>query len=834
MGLGLALSGGGFRATLFHLGVISFLRDTKQLQRVTHISAVSGGSILAAHVVLNWEKYVSEDDAAFRAAVDELLGFIRADVRGRIYRRLPGAMLRRFTIPKMSFAQVWRQSATDLLRHYYSSYLYHGASLASLKYSRKLDPDKPRPALFLLTTNLTDGSQCSFQAAGFCNEDKEQLVATETFPLSDAVAASSAFPGLFPPVLITSDVFGVPESELGHPKILLTDGGVYDNLGVRKFHRLLSNEANNIEYVLVSDASARFAWNNGAGFLEPLRTSLRASDILTKRIHDLETTMACGQKFIRINISETVDRERDSCALFPNIQKQLSSIRTDLDAFNDLEIFTLVRHGYCVTRAALRERGVTVDTNGTGPWDPLPQSKDLHLKRLQQTRNLEQVRKAVSHSSRRKLRVLSMSDRASRIQAALLVLIVLAYFFAPAIWNRLAAPRRNQALKTKIEAALPRLEKQYINELRRRGTPQDGTTSGFISLPLNVAKITVESWTTSQVVYARLKSGDLEAGEADQLANAIHNRFGFDKKTSQDWVPEEKGWYTRPGLKQFQVEPGLYTAGAIAMLLRREDLSPEPREQLLGHFRDIQDHLKKFDRYPQGIFDVFARQRTRDIHSMYSTTIALMMLLEVRRSGLQWGTANDQLDQSIRAMFQWLVTQYDRESAVHGWRGFDSPKERNDVSEGLTLQIYTTLMDVEKAMGLKVPDEFYQDMESLLLSHSLHDGPLSVGRTFIDVFPPQTKPSDCSCPLADPDPEAKTKEEHNEASIVFLWRPWAIRSARLLLQHFEQSGASAGRQLAVRQVLDRILEDGQQTLIRDQSDYTFVSAEMLTGLSPLD
>ena len=54
---GLALSGGGFRASLYHLGLIRFLRDAGILSQVTHITAVSGGSILAAHLVLNWERY---------------------------------------------------------------------------------------------------------------------------------------------------------------------------------------------------------------------------------------------------------------------------------------------------------------------------------------------------------------------------------------------------------------------------------------------------------------------------------------------------------------------------------------------------------------------------------------------------------------------------------------------------------------------------------------------------------------------------------------------------------------------------------------------------------
>ena len=47
---GLALSGGGFRAVLYHLGLVRFLRDAGILSRVTHISSVSGGSVIGAHL----------------------------------------------------------------------------------------------------------------------------------------------------------------------------------------------------------------------------------------------------------------------------------------------------------------------------------------------------------------------------------------------------------------------------------------------------------------------------------------------------------------------------------------------------------------------------------------------------------------------------------------------------------------------------------------------------------------------------------------------------------------------------------------------------------------
>src|ERR1700722_1486675 len=84
--LALTLSGGGLRATLYHLGVLRFLQQQKVLERVTHICSVSGGSILAAHLVLNWDSYTKDEQ--FDAIAEKLIEFTRGDVRGRIVRRI--------------------------------------------------------------------------------------------------------------------------------------------------------------------------------------------------------------------------------------------------------------------------------------------------------------------------------------------------------------------------------------------------------------------------------------------------------------------------------------------------------------------------------------------------------------------------------------------------------------------------------------------------------------------------------------------------------------------------------------------------------------------------
>src|SRR4051812_30862231 len=125
--LGLALSGGGFRATLYHLGLIRFLRDAGLLSSVTHISSVSGGSILGAHLALNWDRYTGSAND-FDSAAAEVLAFVRLDVRNRIVRRIPFASacqgLRRLGLRAPSR----RWSRAGLLEAYYQSDLYGDTS----------------------------------------------------------------------------------------------------------------------------------------------------------------------------------------------------------------------------------------------------------------------------------------------------------------------------------------------------------------------------------------------------------------------------------------------------------------------------------------------------------------------------------------------------------------------------------------------------------------------------------------------------------------------------------------------------------------------------------
>src|SRR5262245_16381728 len=209
MRIGLALSGGGFRATLYHLGLIRFLCDAGILRHVTDITAVSGGSIFAAHLGLHWGRY-NGSPSEFDAAASELLQFIRLDVRNRIVRRFPlGFALRG---PRRLFGLSNRRlTRTGLLEYHYEKFLYGDTSLFQL-------PESPR--LHLLATNLTEGRLCSFHRDGLwmiCREGGQSYridrtrIGLATVPM--AVAASSAFPGFFPPLELTGADVGARSGE---------------------------------------------------------------------------------------------------------------------------------------------------------------------------------------------------------------------------------------------------------------------------------------------------------------------------------------------------------------------------------------------------------------------------------------------------------------------------------------------------------------------------------------------------------------------------------------------------------------------------------------------
>jgi predicted acylesterase/phospholipase RssA len=367
--LGLALSGGGFRATLFHLGVLRFLKDVGRLKDVSDIASVSGGSILAAHLTLNWERYTGTDEQ-FDEAANEVVKFVQFDVRNYIVRRLPLQFPLRL-LAKLTRRPVRHLTANTILERCYAKHLYGDRCLYELPKT---------PALHMLATNVSNGGLSVFNRNGLFIQQRTQdgeirfdHIPTKIASIPRVVGASSAFPGFFPPVEITAADLGVREGEF--PTEYFTDGGVFDNLGIRAFS-WLKFQGEQIDEVIVSDAGKPFQILSDSA-LGIVGQSMRATDILWDRVWQLERENFGKQKgFVFVPITDTVE-ESEVPTLHPVIQAEVQSIRTDLDRFSDEEINALAQHGYEVARKVYRQQheadaGPFTDQHG---WAPIAKKR---------------------------------------------------------------------------------------------------------------------------------------------------------------------------------------------------------------------------------------------------------------------------------------------------------------------------------------------------------------------------------------------------------------------------------------------------------------------------
>ena len=409
MKIALCLSGGGFRAMLFHLGVIRRLARAGRLADVVRIDAVSGGSILAAHLALHWAEYCRDAEAASR----ELVALARRDLRGRIVRRrllslLCGMPLLRRAVGFLSssLGRQLRLRVTDLLEREYSR-LFRDAPLQTLCPAGVPSP----PDIYLHTTSLTLGRPCAFAIR--CEQDRSRrarfLIAPPSAPtlpgaqetlgpysadgvgIALAVAASSAFPPMFQPVELTADVLGDPA--LPGPQAL-TDGGVFDNLGV---HWQLGDRPA-VDYTLISDADGGLVPNTASGFRSILTRNIRSSDILMFRNASLQRTAAgldlgtearrahaFGATAHTIPIAPTTPLKHHHVD-GPQKQGALRDIRTDLDAFSATEISHLLAHGWAVADAVMREAGIAAGDEVPPP--DLPAAVEIKVLRRSSSRRL--------------------------------------------------------------------------------------------------------------------------------------------------------------------------------------------------------------------------------------------------------------------------------------------------------------------------------------------------------------------------------------------------------------------------------------------------------------
>jgi NTE family protein len=243
-GIGLCLSGGGYRAMLFHLGVLRTINRLGLLRDLRRISSVSGGSITAGTLGCHWSS-LKFDDRGCAANLDEVVGApIRAlasttvDVRAILYSLLPLA------------------HASDSVSAAYRRLLVGDAT------TDDLPSDDQGPRFVFNAANAQTGVLFRFSRP-YMADWKLGVWENPRVPLARVMAASSAFPPFLSPFVLrpTSDpsqpdqAFVAADPALHRKlsrRITLTDGGVYDNFGLETVQK-------RVRTVIVSDAGMRLS-----------------------------------------------------------------------------------------------------------------------------------------------------------------------------------------------------------------------------------------------------------------------------------------------------------------------------------------------------------------------------------------------------------------------------------------------------------------------------------------------------------------------------------------------------------------------------------------------
>ena len=367
-GSALCLSGGGYRAALFHLGAARRLNELGILGRLDTISAVSGGSILAN--LLADPRLRFPDPHGDPGTVG---GF--EDHVAEPLRRLASRNVR--TPALLSKLKPWNWFADSVAVRAMADELAETIEW----WSKPLrDNDVSGPAVVTGATEVAYGVDWVFEDPtahrphGRVGDYRLGYAAPPaSLRMADIVAASCAFPPFFGPMVLHGDAMRLTG---GHPglespqeraairrHVRLTDGGVYDNLALEpvwKSHRT----------VLVSDGGGVFRARTERTVVGRM---LRILAIATAGGQSLRTRWlhASFARGVVTGASWALDAVVDGC--YPRRTTELiNAVRTDLDAFSDAEQKILERHGYLVADATVRAHApdlVAIDAPSRPPHE---------------------------------------------------------------------------------------------------------------------------------------------------------------------------------------------------------------------------------------------------------------------------------------------------------------------------------------------------------------------------------------------------------------------------------------------------------------------------------
>lgn len=369
--IALALSGGGFRASIFHLGMLRRLAELGWLPEVDVISTVSGGSIVGAFAVQRWNSFLAAggDAKAFETVIST--PFVeRVQAHNFLLKWLVSSW--RWPFRKISSKAFTRtQAAAEL----FDDIFFDGQRCDSLP---------SRPVLIINATNLQSIRAWRFTKFGMGDSRVGHATwRTKALKLSVCVGASAAFPPVFPPVRIVRGdyTFAAPiyqESPLSeYPLIPLSDGGVYDNSGLEALTKSVKVPGYDeliepAELLVVSDGGAPANYEFDASGIPALSDAVllyRVDGISRQQVSALRTRslmtefMKGNMRGILAGLASSVrnmpaDKYRQycetvnlTCQMPEDLLLPLRRLRTSLDRFNRIETEALMYHAYSLTDA---------------------------------------------------------------------------------------------------------------------------------------------------------------------------------------------------------------------------------------------------------------------------------------------------------------------------------------------------------------------------------------------------------------------------------------------------------------------------------------------------
>ena len=397
----IAFSGGGFRATLYHLGVLLVLLENRIVDMHSAIVGVSGGAILAAHWAQRRQLILQPASDGNGASITPILNFVKdltklvqSDLRGRVFRRffiewsLIGTVSMGVGIGVWAFVNRDFDFVLNFFRHFYFDFnvvgmngptftalsfvaavtafvvliigkltgTFAGSLTATLESQyerlfRNAQLSTLGDNVFLTGTSLTDGGLFvagNSQTAIYDMDGTQTALNPEPRQrVAKFVCASSAFPPAFKPVKIR---FPKETNRVSH---FVTDGGVFDNLGIRALRKRDGNPLDpttdfGTRYTIVSDAGRPRQDRHDVSNWRMLSRNLRASDLTMYRLANCDLPDSNTALHIPIWSTEYRQKKIDYVGHLNqsgNLKNDVALIRTDLNYFSTEEVVCLMVQG---------------------------------------------------------------------------------------------------------------------------------------------------------------------------------------------------------------------------------------------------------------------------------------------------------------------------------------------------------------------------------------------------------------------------------------------------------------------------------------------------------